>query len=162
MTLLRPSYCIRVAHILTVPFVQLHLFLANAFETATLRIMYHYSRPTSRPDSRSSTYGLSSQYPDEAGPPNTNTVVSPYPQPCGCAGTREVSTFPATKYVAVSVTNVYIGVIKIKNDLERVPMVARVSITDYRGNVILDTFVRPTFVSKSFTNHHIDTTGSQT
>lgn len=106
--------------------------------------MYHYSRPTSSSDSSSSTYGLSLQYPDEAGPPNTSTVVSRYPPLCACAETREVSTFPATKYVAVSVTNLYIGVIKIKNNYERVPMVARVSITDYRGNVILDTFVRPT------------------
>ncbi|KAF8740638.1 hypothetical protein AX14_007779 [Amanita brunnescens Koide BX004] len=107
-------------------------------------MMYHYSRPTSGSDSSSSNYGLSLQYPDEAGPPSTNTVLSRYPQSCGCSETREVSTFPATKYVAVSVTNVYIGVIKIKNNFERVPMVARVSIADYRGNVILDTFVRPT------------------
>ncbi|KIL71012.1 hypothetical protein M378DRAFT_116496 [Amanita muscaria Koide BX008] len=53
------------------------------------------------------------------------------------------------RYVAVSVTNVYIGVIKRKNKTEPVPMVAqvyciRVSITGYRGDIILDTFVRPT------------------
>ncbi|KAF8640406.1 hypothetical protein AX17_000073 [Amanita inopinata Kibby_2008] len=118
--------------------------LANAFKTTYLCIMYHYSGITPSSESNASTYGLTLQYPEVAGPPNTNAVVSRYPPSCGCAEKRDVSIFPSQKYVAVSVTNVYIGVIRIKDNIERVPMVARVSVTDYRGDVILDTYVRPT------------------
>ncbi|KAI0307543.1 hypothetical protein B0F90DRAFT_1621380, partial [Multifurca ochricompacta] len=41
-------------------------------------------------------------------------------------------------FIAVSAQIVYIG------DTANIPMVARVSLTDYRGNVVLDTLVRPT------------------
>ncbi|OBZ79783.1 RNA exonuclease 4 [Grifola frondosa] len=54
------------------------------------------------------------------------------------AGKQPQKFFPSRKYVAVQAQLVYYGIIS------RLPMVARVTITDYRGNVVLDSFVRPT------------------
>jgi len=76
--------------------------------------------------------------------------------------TRPSGTERRQRYVAVGVINVYIGVVEVNGVYERVPMVARVlrvlaaepqrltlyysrvSMADYRGSVLLDTFVRPT------------------
>ncbi|KNZ74172.1 RNA exonuclease 4 [Termitomyces sp. J132] len=47
-------------------------------------------------------------------------------------------------YLGVSAIVVYIGTIEINEQVQRIPMVARVSIVDYRGDVVLDTYVQPT------------------
>ncbi|THH32323.1 hypothetical protein EUX98_g1852 [Antrodiella citrinella] len=47
--------------------------------------------------------------------------------------------FPSTKYVAVGVQVVYYG-----NVTAKYSMAARVTLVDYRGNVIYDSYVRPT------------------
>ncbi|KAJ3482069.1 hypothetical protein NLI96_g7233 [Meripilus lineatus] len=49
---------------------------------------------------------------------------------------RTVPSFPPHKYVAVAAQVVFFGISKL-------PMVARVTIVDYRGNIALDTYVRP-------------------
>ncbi|KAI0932515.1 hypothetical protein AcW2_001121 [Taiwanofungus camphoratus] len=51
---------------------------------------------------------------------------------------RSPKFYSSGKYVAVAAQVVYYGIIS------RLPMVARVTMSDYRGAVILDTFVRPT------------------
>ncbi|KAF8807236.1 hypothetical protein BYT27DRAFT_7100261, partial [Phlegmacium glaucopus] len=47
-------------------------------------------------------------------------------------------------YVAVSVMNVYIGKIKLHSKYKSIPMVARVSLVDGWGHILLDSYVRPT------------------
>ncbi|KAI0336079.1 hypothetical protein GY45DRAFT_1316131 [Cubamyces sp. BRFM 1775] len=56
------------------------------------------------------------------------------------AGTnsRAQRFFPPERYVAAQAQYVYYGIVS------RLPMVARVTLTDYRGTVLLDTCVRPT------------------
>ncbi|KAI0670151.1 hypothetical protein C8Q78DRAFT_1080044 [Trametes maxima] len=54
------------------------------------------------------------------------------------ASGRPQRYFPPERYVAAQAQIVYYGVVS------RLPMVARVTLTDYRGNVLLDTCVRPT------------------
>jgi len=51
---------------------------------------------------------------------------------------RPAKLFPPGKYVAVAAQVVYYGIVS------RLPMVAKVVVVDYRGNIILDTLVRPT------------------
>ncbi|TFK57483.1 hypothetical protein OE88DRAFT_139281 [Heliocybe sulcata] len=58
-----------------------------------------------------------------------NLVTPTYRQP------RAHPPASIERYLAVSVQNVFVGT--------RIPMVARVSMADYRGNIVLDTFVRP-------------------
>ncbi|KAK7694396.1 hypothetical protein QCA50_001582 [Cerrena zonata] len=51
---------------------------------------------------------------------------------------RSGKHFPSSNYLAVAAQVVHYG------GASQLPMVARVLITDYRGNVVLDTFIRPT------------------
>ncbi|KAI0735433.1 hypothetical protein C8Q76DRAFT_791984 [Earliella scabrosa] len=51
---------------------------------------------------------------------------------------RPARFFPPDRYVAAQAQHVYYGIVS------RLPMVARVTLTDYRGRVLLDTYVRPT------------------
>ncbi|KAG7450228.1 uncharacterized protein BT62DRAFT_927543 [Guyanagaster necrorhizus] len=64
--------------------------------------------------------------------------------------------FPAYSYVAVSQIHVYMGTVRIQDTLKEIPMVARVSLTDYRGRILLDTLVRPTHQVE---NYRTDETG---
>ncbi|KAK0473257.1 hypothetical protein IW261DRAFT_1505179 [Armillaria novae-zelandiae] len=42
------------------------------------------------------------------------------------------------------------GTVRIQDTLKQIPMVARVSLTDYRGRILLDTLVRPTHQVESY------------
>ncbi|KAH9947678.1 hypothetical protein B0H21DRAFT_737576 [Amylocystis lapponica] len=64
-------------------------------------------------------------------PRMTSRTTPPLPGP-------PVKLFPPKKYVAVAAQIVHYGFVS------KSPMVARVVVTDYRGNIILDTLVRPT------------------
>ncbi|GLB36423.1 putative exonuclease [Lyophyllum shimeji] len=54
------------------------------------------------------------------------------------------------RYVSVAVVVVYIGTVQSNDRGHRIPMVARVSIVDYRGSVVLDTYVRPTHLIEDY------------
>ncbi|TFK41341.1 hypothetical protein BDQ12DRAFT_435940 [Crucibulum laeve] len=62
------------------------------------------------------------------------------------------------KYVSVAVLVVFIGSLKVNGSSQDIPMVARVSIADYRGNTLLDTYVRPTHPVE---NYRTEETGIQ-
>ncbi|KAF9270496.1 hypothetical protein L218DRAFT_38845 [Marasmius fiardii PR-910] len=57
--------------------------------------------------------------------------------------------FSPEDYVAVGTIHVSVSTTVTQNPTQDVPMVARVSLVDYRGQVILDTHVRPTWVDQS-------------
>ncbi|KAF8168286.1 hypothetical protein B0H34DRAFT_54432 [Crassisporium funariophilum] len=61
---------------------------------------------------------------------------------CQTLGRRKY--FPTQKYVSASAITVYIGSFKRQERCQNIPMVARVSLVDYRGRVLLDTYVHPT------------------
>ncbi|KAL4258525.1 Ribonuclease H superfamily protein [Pleurotus pulmonarius] len=61
-----------------------------------------------------------------------------------------------SRYVSVAAQVVYIGVHTETH--KPIPMVARVSMTDYRGNILLDTYVRPTHI---VTEYRSSATGLQ-
>lgn len=71
---------------------------------------------------------------------------------------RCVSRIQPQEYVAVAAVVVYIGAIAKNDHFEKIPMVARVCIVDYRGKAILDTFVRPTH---RIENYRVAETGLQ-
>ncbi|KAF7794706.1 hypothetical protein EIP86_005844 [Pleurotus ostreatoroseus] len=50
---------------------------------------------------------------------------------------RPIKPFAPNRYVAAAAQVVHHGI-------SRLPMVARVTITDYRGNILFDSYVRPT------------------
>ncbi|KAF9459449.1 hypothetical protein BDZ94DRAFT_1171645, partial [Collybia nuda] len=56
-------------------------------------------------------------------------------------------------YISLSVLVVYISAVGSKGCSEKIPMVARVSIVDYWGHTILDTYVRPTHYVEDYSGH---------
>ncbi|CAA7258802.1 unnamed protein product [Cyclocybe aegerita] len=56
--------------------------------------------------------------------------------------------FHPSQYIGVSAVHVFTTGRRTPTKLEKIPMVARVALIDYRGNVVLDTFVRPTPLRK--------------
>ncbi|KAF5311981.1 hypothetical protein D9619_003369 [Psilocybe cf. subviscida] len=69
-------------------------------------------------------------------------LETPPPPPLGQQQQRYV---PPQRYVGVGVVNVYSGSMEVDGRAVPVPMVARVSLIDYRGQILLDTYVRPTY-----------------
>ncbi|PIL29614.1 hypothetical protein GSI_08251 [Ganoderma sinense ZZ0214-1] len=72
-----------------------------------------------------------------ASPSNTPVYPTP-PPPHPDATPRPPRFFSPDRYVAAQAQIVYYGIVS------RLPMVARVTLTDYRGRILLDSFVRPT------------------
>ncbi|KAH7923995.1 hypothetical protein BV22DRAFT_544301 [Leucogyrophana mollusca] len=66
---------------------------------------------------------------------NQEVLVAPY----SYSAHRRTRYNSPQRYVSVAAQVVLTGISR-----DKVPMIARVSITDYRGNILLDTFVRPT------------------
>ncbi|KAI0786055.1 hypothetical protein C8Q75DRAFT_808837 [Abortiporus biennis] len=77
-------------------------------------------------------------------PPKTLFVRTPLSN-----NRRQTKVFPAQKYIAVSAQTVCAGP-------KREPMISRVTMVDYRGNVLLDTLINPT---QAITNYRTELTG---
>ncbi|KAL7285712.1 hypothetical protein ACG7TL_000817 [Trametes sanguinea] len=84
-----------------------------------------------------SLFQLSALALDMSSSANTPNYSTSSPANAGGAS-RAQRYFPPERYVAAQAQYVYYGVVS------RLPMVARVTLTDYRGTVLLDTYVRPT------------------
>lgn len=76
--------------------------------------------------------------------------LKPPPQPGSLPVRKPAKILLPEHFMAVSAQTVYTG------DTANIPMVARVSLADYRGNVVLDTLVRPTH---EVTNYRTAETG---
>ncbi|KAF9014986.1 hypothetical protein BDQ17DRAFT_1294436 [Cyathus striatus] len=63
---------------------------------------------------------------------------------------RTMATQPCSRYVSVAVLFVHAGTRPVNGVLQRIPMVARVSVVDFRGHALLDTYVRPTHLVEDF------------
>ncbi|RDX56142.1 hypothetical protein OH76DRAFT_599171 [Lentinus brumalis] len=84
---------------------------------------------------------------------SSNSVypTPPAPQPTPSVARPPRASLPE-RYVAAQAQYVYYGIVS------RLPMVARVTLTDYRGRVLLDSFVRPT---QPVCDYRAETTGLQ-
>ncbi|KAI0286747.1 hypothetical protein BGY98DRAFT_10686 [Russula aff. rugulosa BPL654] len=76
--------------------------------------------------------------------------LKPQPQPGSPPVRKPAKILLPEHFMAVSAQTVYTG------DTANIPIVARVSLADYRGNVVLDTLVRPTH---GVTNYRTAETG---
>ncbi|KAF9472465.1 hypothetical protein BDN70DRAFT_475826 [Pholiota conissans] len=54
------------------------------------------------------------------------------------------------RYIGIGVVNVYIGTMKFRDKSEAIPMVARVSLIDYRGRLLFDSYIRPTHLVEDY------------
>jgi len=94
-----------------------------------------------------STLGLLTAPHDfESSPPQRFVLLpKPLPQTISPTARKPPKILLPEHFMAVSAQIVYAG------DTADIPMVARVSLADYRGNVVLDTLVRPTYVAETLT-----------